>query len=530
MNKKKIEVFKSGKHTSGSGLTQTFTSKELDEIVKSYDKKLHSAPVVIGHSGDNDSAPSFGWVKKLERKNNKLFAHLETTKELDELIEGGYYKKVSISLYSPDTKINPYGNKWGVRHLAVLGASPPAVKGLEAFGYSEDLEGDILSFSMDVEKMKNEKMDNNVDMGMGKKSYQEDNMDMDMGVYDSKLDMVSKEDGFMYTADGKYPIFIKSDEKDEYSRLKKGYNFAGSKCYYKKEKQMYMYNEYMEKTYRPTSKGFPIFYKLDSDDPHYKSMDRNMEFNKMYKGKKYEDMKYFYRLNDKYMEMEPDGRGEVGKDDGIDHKVRKGHVGKDPDQDGDNRSPDFYEAPLSSELTSVSRQENLVEVMNKDEQIHKLMCELKEAKHRILDIEKDNQLLRQTAKAALRDRRKGEISQFVNDLYSSGKMVDSVAAPEILSQYCEKLTGIDDGDTISFSEKDNYSNLFDGFKQILSRLPVVVSYKEMDEDTDKKEMDMGMMDMNPHEKALKMMEKDKKLTYTEAIKKAMFPHENDMGK
>lgn len=138
---KRVHVFTAGPQISAQGVERDFTPDDLQQVVESYDPQTHEAPLVIGHSGDNDSVPSFGWVKKLVRNGEKLYADVDFTDTAKDLVKDGHYRKVSISFYSPNSPINPHEGKWSVRHLALLGASPPAVKGLEPFSFSEDRDG-----------------------------------------------------------------------------------------------------------------------------------------------------------------------------------------------------------------------------------------------------------------------------------------------------------------------------------------------------------------------------------------------------
>ena len=134
---KRIHVFKTGDQTSAQGVQRTFSDKDLDEVVSTYDPAVHTAPLVIGHSGDNDSVPAFGWIKGFQKQGANLYADVEFSPTARDLVKDGHYRKVSISFYSPDSAINPSKGKWSARHLALLGASPPAVKGLEPFSFSE---------------------------------------------------------------------------------------------------------------------------------------------------------------------------------------------------------------------------------------------------------------------------------------------------------------------------------------------------------------------------------------------------------
>ena len=134
---KRIHVFKAGDQTSAQGVQRNFSDKDLQQVVDTYDPSIHEAPLVIGHAGDNDSLPAYGWIKGFAKQGGNLYADVAFTDTAKDLVKDGHYRKVSISFYSPDSTINPHKGKWSARHLALLGASPPAVKGLEPFSFSE---------------------------------------------------------------------------------------------------------------------------------------------------------------------------------------------------------------------------------------------------------------------------------------------------------------------------------------------------------------------------------------------------------
>jgi hypothetical protein len=134
---KRVHVFMAGDQTSAQGVARSFSPKDLDQVVKSYDPKVHEAPLVLGHQGDSDSLPSYGWIKGFEREGDNLYANVAFTDVAKDLVKDGHYRKVSISFYSPDSQINPHPGQWTARHLALLGAAPPAVKGLEPFNFAE---------------------------------------------------------------------------------------------------------------------------------------------------------------------------------------------------------------------------------------------------------------------------------------------------------------------------------------------------------------------------------------------------------
>lgn len=112
-------IFKTGTHKDNSGKERQWTESDLDKIVESYDPSKHEAPIVIGHPKEN--APAFGWIEKLKRVGDTLYAlPKQLQSDFAEMVKQGLFKKRSISLYPDGT----------LRHVGFLGAVPPAVKGL----------------------------------------------------------------------------------------------------------------------------------------------------------------------------------------------------------------------------------------------------------------------------------------------------------------------------------------------------------------------------------------------------------------
>lgn len=146
---RKIHIFKAGEQISSTGLKKVFTEEDLQSMVESFNPNSHEPPIRVGHE-DNDKVPSFGWVKNLERQGGNLYAYVEFTPEMEELIQKGHYRKVSASFYSPASEVNPSKGKYTLKHVAMLGGTPPAVKGLEPFGFSE-AEGEMHSEELEIE-------------------------------------------------------------------------------------------------------------------------------------------------------------------------------------------------------------------------------------------------------------------------------------------------------------------------------------------------------------------------------------------
>tara|TARA_R110002012_G_scaffold69752_2_gene180236 strand:+ start:446 stop:3235 length:2790 start_codon:yes stop_codon:yes gene_type:complete len=143
-----IHIFSPGTQTSAQGVTREFTKKDLAEIAQGYNPSVHEAPIRVGHE-DSDKVPSWGWVKDVKMKGEDLYAEVEFSPLMEDYVKNGLYKKVSASFYSPESKINPDEGRWSLRHVAMLGAQPPAVKGLKGFAYSEESDGEgVLDFAV----------------------------------------------------------------------------------------------------------------------------------------------------------------------------------------------------------------------------------------------------------------------------------------------------------------------------------------------------------------------------------------------
>jgi len=151
-----IPIFRTGTWTDAQGNTRTWTEKDLDEIVKSYDPDWYEAPVVIGHP--KQDKPAYGWVEGLKRVGEFLYAKLkDVVPEFKQLVNKGAFKKRSVAL----SKAIKDG-VWYLRHIGFLGAVPPAVKGLADIKLAQEVGDSVveISFSeggsMDIEKIKEE--------------------------------------------------------------------------------------------------------------------------------------------------------------------------------------------------------------------------------------------------------------------------------------------------------------------------------------------------------------------------------------
>lgn len=137
-----IEIARAGTFTDSAGRPQTFTAEDLAAIAGAYDPQKGDCPLVFGHP-QSDSAPAFGWARKLKAEGGKLLALFEKVPEqVRALVDAGHYRHVSMSLM-PDRKT--------LRHVALLGAAQPAIDGLKAVELADGANSITVDFSTNQE-------------------------------------------------------------------------------------------------------------------------------------------------------------------------------------------------------------------------------------------------------------------------------------------------------------------------------------------------------------------------------------------
>lgn len=140
-----IEVFRPGTFTPMNGAAVTFSADDLKAIAAHYDVNA-PAPAVVGHPATD--APAYAWAQSFtyDEASGRLLASLgEVAPEFADAVAAGRYKKISLSLFSPDAPNNPAPGKWYPKHIGFLGGAAPAVPGLKPVSFAEDAAG-VLTF------------------------------------------------------------------------------------------------------------------------------------------------------------------------------------------------------------------------------------------------------------------------------------------------------------------------------------------------------------------------------------------------
>lgn len=236
------KIAKTGTYTDMHGNTYTFTNDDFKEIAENYKSASEKAPIVIGHP--KTDSPAFGWVKDLRANGNYLEAEYEqVSDDIKKAVSDGSYKYKSISLYSNLKKL---------KHVGLLGATPPAISGLGEISFSKENENIILYFS-----------ENTGDNTMDEKLLLEKVSELEKELAESKheLEMLKKE--LASTLDAKKA----SDEKVEEVTS----NFAK---FVREEK---VHSLIRQGKLEPAKKDevLKVIEKLTSDDPAFASGEEN---------------------------------------------------------------------------------------------------------------------------------------------------------------------------------------------------------------------------------------------------------------
>jgi hypothetical protein len=141
-----IEIFRPGRHIDDAGRTHEFSEQDIRDIATGYDPAVREAPLCVGHPSSN--LPAYGWVAGLQvNADGRLAMDTRAVEpQFAEMVADRRFPKRSASFYPPNAPNNPTPGKWYLRHVAFLGAQPPAIAGLKDIEFADDASGAV-SFS-----------------------------------------------------------------------------------------------------------------------------------------------------------------------------------------------------------------------------------------------------------------------------------------------------------------------------------------------------------------------------------------------
>lgn len=118
-----VAILRPGTFTDATGLCVRFTPEDLQAVADNYDPAYHTAALNLDHA---ESGPAHGFISDLVWDGTYLRADLAgVPPELAQQLAAGRYPYRSAEVYADLDGRGPY-----LRALALLGARPPAVKGL----------------------------------------------------------------------------------------------------------------------------------------------------------------------------------------------------------------------------------------------------------------------------------------------------------------------------------------------------------------------------------------------------------------
>jgi hypothetical protein len=137
---KALHIFMPGRHVSTAGEAIEFSDADIAATAAAYDPKIHKAPIVKGHPATD--APAQGWASGLVVRPRGLYAIAsKVDPAFAEEVNAGRWGTVSAKFYRPDDARNPVPGVWYLRHIGMLGAEPPAVKGMDEPEFAEADDG-----------------------------------------------------------------------------------------------------------------------------------------------------------------------------------------------------------------------------------------------------------------------------------------------------------------------------------------------------------------------------------------------------
>ena len=128
---KRVQILRTGTFKDMSGTEVTFSEADLDRITAKINKQVEGGfepPICKGHPKHDD--PRFGSVQGAVKEGNNAYVIVdELSPTFAEACQRGEYKYCSPALYADGS----------LRHLGVLGAMNPAIKGMDPVAFGEGM-------------------------------------------------------------------------------------------------------------------------------------------------------------------------------------------------------------------------------------------------------------------------------------------------------------------------------------------------------------------------------------------------------
>lgn len=132
MARRRFQIFRKGTHIASDGTSRTYSDADMKKLVAAYDPTKMKSPLVFGHPKTDE--PAFGAMVGMEydEATGKLFGDFDHIPEpVSKQIDEHRWLAGSLSLYTEDSPTNPVKGSLYPKHFGLLGAVPPAVKGMD---------------------------------------------------------------------------------------------------------------------------------------------------------------------------------------------------------------------------------------------------------------------------------------------------------------------------------------------------------------------------------------------------------------
>lgn len=147
MTTARIHLARPGKYTDAHGRAVTLGADRLKALAASYKPGTDKAPLVLGHP--TEGAPAFGWVDTLEVDDKgDLYGNVsQVSPELSDAVKAGKYRNVSMSFYPKGSGNSPAPAAEALRHVGILGAEVPAIRGLTPLSLADGDDAVTVDFA-----------------------------------------------------------------------------------------------------------------------------------------------------------------------------------------------------------------------------------------------------------------------------------------------------------------------------------------------------------------------------------------------
>lgn len=133
-----IEAFRANTPAS-----KGITAADLQATVAAFNPDMHRAPVVMGHPGNDQEAPSFGVLSGARVEGNSLYVKIKNlAQEAVDGVKGSRILNRSIAFWDRNHPSNPNPGTLSLRHLGLLGGAAPAIPNMAPLRFAAD-DGDV---------------------------------------------------------------------------------------------------------------------------------------------------------------------------------------------------------------------------------------------------------------------------------------------------------------------------------------------------------------------------------------------------